>query len=184
MLSRFRLKLAATHLRCGDIIAYPTEGVYGLGCNPLDQEAVLRLLALKERPTAKGLVLIAADFDQIEPYLNIPTESMRNRVLATWPGPVTWIIPAADWVPAWLRGEHTTLAVRVTDHPDAAALCRAFGGPIVSTSANKSGLPPARTPISVRKHFSTGHVLILSGGLGGLHGPTAIYDASTGVRLR
>jgi L-threonylcarbamoyladenylate synthase len=184
MLSRFRLKLAANHLRCGGVVAYPTEGVYGLGCNPLDQKAVLRLLELKERSTAKGLVLIAAEFDQIEPYLDIPTESMRNSVLATWPGPVTWIIPAAGWVPAWLRGEHRTVAVRVTAHPDAAALCRAFGGPIVSTSANKSGLPPARTPISVRKHFLTGHVLILPGRLGGLRGPTPIYNASTGIRLR
>ncbi|MBP1150139.1 MULTISPECIES: Sua5/YciO/YrdC/YwlC family protein [unclassified Methylocaldum] len=184
MLSPFRLRLAASHLRRGGIIAYPTEGVYGLGCDPLDQDAVRRLLALKERPSAKGLILIAAEFDQIEPYLDIPTEFMRSRLLATWPGPVTWIVPAASWVPAWLRGEHATLAVRVTAHPDAAALCRAFGGPIISTSANKSGRPPARTPISARKHFSTGRVLIFPGRLGGLRGPTAIYDASTGVRLR
>jgi L-threonylcarbamoyladenylate synthase len=184
MLSRFRLRLAATHLRRGGIIAYPTEGVYGLGCNPLDQAAVLRLLALKERPSTKGLILIAAEFDQIEPYLDIPNDIMRGRILATWPGPVTWIVPAADWVPESLRGERATLAVRVTAHRDAVALCRAFGGPIVSTSANKSGRPPARTPIAVRRHFSTAQVLIFPGRLGGLCGPTAIYDASTGARIR
>jgi len=184
MLSRFRLKLAAAHLHRGGIVAYPTEGVYGLGCDPLAQGAVQRLLELKERPKAKGLVLIAAEFGQIEPYLDIPSEVMRNRILATWPGPVTWIVPAAGWVPAWLTGEHATLAVRVTAHPVASALCRAYGGAIVSTSANKSGLPPARTPIAVRKHFPIGHVSILPGRLGGLRGPTAIYDASTGVRLR
>ncbi|MGX2039652.1 Sua5/YciO/YrdC/YwlC family protein [Methylocaldum sp. MU1018] len=184
MLSKFRLRLAASRLRDGGIIAYPTEGVYGLGCNPLNRRAVLRLLALKERPAAKGLVLIAAKFDQIEPYLDIPTEFMRNRILSTWPGPVTWIIPAAGWVPAWLRGAHASVAARVTAHPEAAALCRAFGGPIVSTSANKSGQPPARTPVAVRKHFSTNHVLLIPGRLGGRRGPTAIYDASTGARLR
>ncbi|BBA33473.1 threonylcarbamoyl-AMP synthase [Methylocaldum marinum] len=184
MPSEFRLRLAAARLRRGGIIAYPTEGVFGLGCNPLDRESVLRLLALKQRPTAKGLVLIAAEFTQLEPYLDIPTELMRNRVLATWPGPVTWIIPAADWVPAWLTGEHAGLAVRVTAHPVAAALCLAFGRPIVSTSANPSGLPPARTALSVRKYFRDGSVMIVPGQLGELRGPTAMYDASTGVRLR
>lgn len=184
MPSRFRLRLAAAHLRRGGIVAYPTEGVYGLGCNPLDRAAVLRLLALKERPTTKGLILIAAEFDQIEPYLDIPHDTIRSKILTTWPGPVTWIVPAADWVPEWLRGEHATLAVRVTAHRDAAALCRAFGGPIVSTSANKSGRPPARTPIAVRRYFSTGQVLVFPGRLGGLHGPTTIHDASTGVRIR
>jgi len=184
VLSRFRLRLAVSHLRGGGIIAYPTEGVYGLGCNPLDQRAVLGLLELKERPTAKGLILIAAEFGQIEPYLDLPTEIMRDKILATWPGPATWVIPAAGWVPAWLRGEHPTVAVRVTDHPVAAALCRAFGGPIVSTSANRSGHPPARTPVSVRKHFSTEHLLLIPGRLGNLRGPTAVYDASTGARLR
>ncbi|CAI8808158.1 L-threonylcarbamoyladenylate synthase [Methylocaldum szegediense] len=184
MPSRFRLRLAATHLRRGGIVAYPTEGVYGLGCNPLDREAVLRLLALKERPTTKGLILIAAEFDQIESYLDIPNDAMQSRILATWPGPVTWIVPAAGWVPKWLRGEHASLAVRVTAHRDAAALCRAFGGPIVSTSANKSGRPPARTPTAVRRYFSTDQVLVVPGRLGGLGGPTMIYDASTGVRIR
>ena len=183
MISGFRLRQAARHLRRGGLIAYPTEGVYGLGCDPRDADAVERLLSLKGRSAAKGFILIAADLAQAEPFLRMDDE-MRSRLRAAWPGPVTFVIPAAEWVPAALRGASSSLAVRVTAHPVAAALCRAFGGPLVSTSANKSGLRPARSPLAIRKHFPPEALLLVPGRLGGASGPTPIFDAVSGKRLR
>lgn len=183
-LSAFRLSLAERHLRRGGIVAYPTEGVFGLGCDPLDPAAVTALAGLKGRPMAKGFILIAADFAQIEPFLKIGDAELRERLLATWPGPVTWVVPAADWVPGWLRGGNAGLAVRVTAHPVAAALCRQFGGPLVSTSANRTGKPPVRTALAVRRHFDVARLMLIPGRVGQAAGPTAIFDARSGRQLR
>lgn len=184
MASTLRLRLAAKRLRDGGILAYPTEAVWGLGCDPLNQQAVAALRALKGRSAAKGLILIAADFGQIEAFLDLPSQAIRGRLLASWPGPVTWIVPAAKTVPAWLRGRRGTLAVRVTAHPVASALCRAFGGAIVSTSANPSGAKPARTMLKTRRYFSRAALDYLPGVTGTLGKPTAIFDARNGIRLR
>lgn len=183
-ISHFRLRLAARHLRQGGLVAYPTEAVYGLGCDPLNPNAVARLLQLKQRPVAKGLILIAADFKQIETFMEVASPAIREKLQASWPGPITWIVPASPWVPSWLRGENGTIAVRVTSHGPPAALCRAFGGPIISTSANPSGYPPARTRLRTRQYFPAADLAYLPGVIGGLRRPTAIYDALSGARLR
>jgi len=182
--SSLRLRLAARQMRQGRIVAYPTEAVWGLGCDPLNERAVEALVALKGRSKAKGLILIAADFEQIEPLLQIPSLEIRQQILESWPGPVTWIVPAAASVPGWLKGKRGTLAVRVTAHPISSALCRAFGRPIVSTSANPSGARPARTLLKTRMYFADASITFLPGKLGGLGKPTAIFDARTGIRIR
>ncbi len=182
-ISEWQLERAAKHLRQGGIIAYPTEAVYGLGCDPMSAAAVDRLLALKNRSVAKGLILIAADFQQIEPFIDVSACKRKNEIIASWPGPTTWVIPASPHVPRWLSGHRATIAVRVTRHPLAAALCRAFQGPIVSTSANKSGRAPAKTFLRVRKHFPP-PTLIVKGDAGNHLKTTAIYDALSGRRLR
>jgi L-threonylcarbamoyladenylate synthase len=184
MASALRLRLAARQLRAGGLLAYPTEAVWGLGCDPLNAEAVAALMALKGRPETKGLILIAADFAQIEPFLDVPCAAMRERLRASWPGPVTWIVPASKSVPVWLCGKRGTLAVRVTAHPLAAALCRQFGAAIVSTSANPSGVKPARSQLQTRRYFPRSSLHYLPGSLGGLDRPTAIFDARDGRRLR
>jgi L-threonylcarbamoyladenylate synthase len=183
-MSRLRLRLAARKLRLGGIVAYPTESVWGLGCDPLNAESVDALLTLKGRPASKGFILIAAAFAQIEPYLDLPSPDMRGRLLASWPGPVTWIVPAARKVPRWLRGRRDTLAVRVTAHPTASALCQVFGGAIVSTSANPSGKRPARTLAETRRYFTGTPLSFMPGPTGGLTQPTAIFDARSGARMR
>ncbi len=165
-------------------MAYPTEAVYGLGCDPLDGEAVARLLALKHRPRAKGLILIAAGFDQLRPFVEPLPEARMTPILASWPGPHTWLLPAAPWVPEWLRGDHATLAVRVTAHPLAAALCRAAGTPLVSTSANRAGQPPRTTPLGVRSLFPGALCTVLAGPTGGLDRPTPIRDGRDGSQVR
>jgi L-threonylcarbamoyladenylate synthase len=181
--SRFRLRGIAKRLQQGAIVAYPTEAVFGLGCDPQDEQAVMRLLAIKQRPVEKGLILIASRWEQLQPYLQPVDVEVRARLEETWPGPVTWLLPARPQTPAWLRGRHQSLAVRVTAHPLAAALCDAFGGAIVSTSANASGRPPARTALQARLRCP-GVDLILAGATGGRKRPSEIRDAYTGERIR
>ncbi|MBS1236334.1 MAG: SUA5/yciO/yrdC domain protein [Proteobacteria bacterium] len=181
---RWQLVQAARHVNAGGVIAYPTEAVYGLGCDPRDGAAVLRLLKLKQRPIAKGLILIAARFEDLQPYIaKLPAETL-SKLRKSWPGPVTWLLPARPEVPYWLKGSHATLAVRITAHPLAAALCRACGGVLVSTSANISKRPPARSALAVRRCFGADIDYVLNGALGGLDKPTRIIDAQSGRVVR
>ncbi len=184
MSTAFQLRRAAAVLRAGGVVAYPTEGVYGLGCDPLDPVAVLQLLILKGRPLHKGLILIAADLEALHPYMGTLEPSLWRRLRRSWPGPVTWLVPAAPQVPFWLRGAHDTIALRVTAHPLAAALCRVWGGALVSTSANPAGRPPARTALQVRRYFGDAVDLVLAGATGGLGAPTQIRDARSGRIVR
>jgi L-threonylcarbamoyladenylate synthase len=174
-----RVRAATEAVRAGGIVAYPTEAVFGLGCDPLDERAVRRLLALKHRPIHKGLILIAASFEQISCFLQPLTLADQARLATTWPGPCTWLIPARSTTPRWLRGRHDTLAVRVTAHPLAAALCRACGHPLVSTSANLSGRPPARSALAVRRQLGQRIDYLLVGPVGGALKPTEIRELRT-----
>lgn len=180
----WRVQHAARAIRSGSLVAYPTEGVWGLGCRPDDGDAVRRLLAVKGRTAAKGLILIAAEPGALEPYLgDLPGDAWR-AVRASWPGAVTWLVPAAPGAPAWLTGASGRIAVRVTAHPVAAALCRRAGMPIVSTSANRSGQPACRSAAAVRLRFGAAVCAVVDGPLGGLGGPTEIRDALTGAVIR
>jgi L-threonylcarbamoyladenylate synthase len=184
MPSRLHLDLACHALADGGVIAYPTEGVWGLGCDPLNAHACRRILALKRRGPGKGFILIASGFAQIAPFLAALTPAKLKPVKAGWPGPVTWLLPAASWVPAHLTGGRDTLAVRVTAHPVARALCERYGGPVVSTSANASGRAPARNALQVHRQFGARVDYVLAGELGGLRGPTPIRDLASGRVLR
>lgn len=184
MPSRFQLSRARDRLTTGGVVAYPTEAVYGLGAHPLDADAVLRLLAIKRRSVDQGLILIACSFAQLEDFVFRPTAERWSQIAASWPGPVTWVLRAAADVPGYLTGFRSTLAVRVTAHPVAAALCAAAGSPLVSTSANRSGQRPARTPLEVRRRLGRDVDLILAGAVGPLPRPTPIRDGETGKLLR
>ena len=175
---------AAAALRRGAVIAYPTEAVYGLGCDPSDADAVARLFALKQRPATQGVLLIAADFAQVEKFIGAAPEAAIARARASWPGPQTWVLPRSAQTPPWLAGAHAGIALRVTAHPLAAQLCRAFGAAIVSTSANRHGQPPARTAADVRSAFGDELAYILDGPTGGLERPTPIRDAIVGEIIR
>jgi L-threonylcarbamoyladenylate synthase len=168
----------------GGIVAYPTEAVYGLGCDPANAAAVERLLTLKGRDVRKGLILIAADIQGLSPWIAEPTPEVRARLDRTWPGPVTWLLPASSDCPVQVRGDHDTVAARVTAHPAAADLCRAWGGALVSTSANRSGAAPARDASRVRRLFGDEIDLVIDGPVGGLDRPTPIRDARTGATIR
>jgi L-threonylcarbamoyladenylate synthase len=181
---RHKLRLAARCIEASGILAYPTEAVYGLGCDPWSRDAVQRLLAIKGRPQHKGLILIASSPEQLEPFVE-PLDEVRMRaVLATWPGPVTWLLPARAGTPSWLTGRHPTLAVRVTAHPLAAVLCEAAGSALVSTSANLSNRPPARSSLQVRRSLGAQLDLILVGECGNSVRPSTIRDGRTGALIR
>ncbi len=183
-MSRWRLREAARCVAQGGVIAYPTEAVYGLGCDPMNWFAVERILALKGRTAEKGLILIAADFQQLLPYVVPLTETEMRPLHASWPGPTTWLLPANPDSPPWLQGQHETLAVRVTAHPLAAALCRACASPLVSTSANLSGQPAARNALQVRTRLRGQVDLILAGEVGTERSSSAIRDAASGRTIR
>jgi L-threonylcarbamoyladenylate synthase len=180
----WHLKQAARKIHAGGIVAYPTEAVYGLGCDPMSAAAVLRLLELKKREIDKGLILIASDFKQLQPYLaKLPTK-MEKKIMSTWPGPVTWILPANQATPVWLTGAHDSIAVRVTAHPIASALCQQAGMALVSTSANISNQHPARNALDIHRIFDDQLDYILHSDTATQKNPTEIRDGKTGKILR
>jgi len=181
-MSPCRLRQARACLRAGGVIGYPTEAVYGLGCDPWQAAAVARLLEIKQRDISKGFILIASQLSQLLPLVDWQG-NWTDDVSASWPGPCTWLLPARPDLPGWLRGRHDKIACRVTAHPDAATLCETVGQALISTSANRSGLPAARSALQVRRRCP-GVDDILHGTLGGLARPTSIRDACTGERIR
>jgi L-threonylcarbamoyladenylate synthase len=180
----WQLRLARKVILSGGLIAYPTEAVYGLGCHPLDGDAVMRLLALKQRPMHKGLILIANTPEALNPYVGEMPTRVWEQMVRNWPGPNTWIVPASNKTPEWLTGRHNSLAIRVTNHPLASALCRISGTPLVSTSANLTQHPPAKTALEV--YLRCGHYvdLVIHGETGGQTRPTKIRDALSGKLIR
>jgi L-threonylcarbamoyladenylate synthase len=175
---------AAHCLRAGEIIAYPTEAVFGLGCDPCNEQAVRRLLNLKNRPVSAGLILIADCYQRFEPFIGPVSAELRALAMSAWPGPVSWLFPRADSVPDWLAGEHETIALRLTAHPTCKALCAAFAGAIVSTSANPSTAEPARSAGRVDEYFGSCLAGIVSGELGGKERPSEIRDLASGAVIR
>jgi L-threonylcarbamoyladenylate synthase len=184
MASVFKIQLAAQIVHAGGVVAYPTEAVWGLGCNPFNETAVGRLLAFKNRPVSKGLILIADRIEVFEPLLEGITTAQRSKLAMTWPGPNTWLVPHRNLLPSWVVGEFATVAIRVTAHPVARDLCHAVGGPIVSTSANPSGKAPALNSLSVRRYFGGDVDCSLDGAIGNAKAPSSIRNLITGQVIR
>ena len=183
MHSSWRVQRMARIVREGGVIAYPTEAVWGLGCDPWNEMAVDRLLALKDRPVHKGLILVADNIRQFDFLLDDLPERWVDRLASTWPGPNTWLVPHQGLLPEWITGVHDTVALRVSDHPLVRELC-SLVGPIVSTSANPAGLPAARTRLKVEQYFRGQIDHVLGGNLGGRKNPSLIRDLATGKVVR
>lgn len=184
MITSRRLEEAARALQQGGVIAYPTEAVFGLGCDPLNEAAVMRILEIKRRAVEKGVILIAADRRQLMPYIGLLDDEMNAKLDEVWPGPVTCVVPAGDRAPDWITGGRPGIAVRVTAHPVAAALCRQARMPIVSTSANRAGEPPLRTASAVAQSLGADLDHVVDAPVGELDQPTTILDISSGQTLR
>lgn len=164
-------------------MAYPTESCYGLGCDPRCHPAVRRLLHLKRRRWEQGLILISDELKCLLRYIDCDKRQLR-QAKAVWPGPVTWLVPARSGVSRWLTGTHSTIAVRVTAHLGAAALCKHAGMALVSTSANRHGRLPARSAAAVYREFGDGVDFILAGNLGDRKDPSDIRDLMTNQMVR
>lgn len=178
------LETAVAALREGGVIAYPTEAVWGLGCDPDSTAALTRLLALKQRDPAKGMILVAAGLDQLLPWLDGLCMNQRSQLEQPCDTPTTWLVPDNGRAHRLVRGDHQRVALRVSRHPLVARLCRAYGGPLVSTSANRAGEPAAISSAQLRASFGSGLDAVLEGALGGHQRPSTIRDLLTGQVLR
>jgi L-threonylcarbamoyladenylate synthase len=183
MIISWRVRQIARIVEAGGVIAYPTEAVWGLGCNPWDEQAVQRLLALKARPVSKGLILIADCIHQFDFLLDGLPKLWLERLTSSWPGPNTWLVPHRNRLPMWITGQHDSVALRVTAHPLVRDIC-ALTGPLVSTSANPSGRPAARSRLRVEQYFSGQLDGVLGGALGGRRHPSLIRDLPSGQVIR
>ena len=175
---------AVETVKNGGILAYPTEAVFGLGCNPHQLTAVQRLLGVKQRPAHKGLILLADNINQLTDFIPPLSDEVMARILPTWPGPVTWLLPVKNEVSPLVRGEHETIAVRISDHPVCQTLCQRLGHPLISTSANLNGYPAAKTVQQVKEQLGQQIDFILDKPLGGRERPSEIRHALTNEIVR
>ncbi len=179
-----KIALCVQELFRGGVIAYPTEAVWGLGCDPFSESAVQRLLELKGRPVSKGLILVAGEIEQLDFLLEGLPSGQLNKLKGSWPGHTTWLVPHHNRVSSCIFGRFDTVAVRISRHPIIQALCSRFGGPIVSTSANLQGMRPAMSAMSARRYFLKSGILFCPGRLGDRSSPSVIKDLKTNRIIR
>ena len=179
----FACRNAARYVQQGKVIAYPTEAVFGLGCHPLDFDAVNQILKIKQRPVSKGLILIASEFSQLRPYVAEVSGTLLKQAIDTWPGPNTWLFPKNPATPYWLTGDFNTIAVRISAHPVVQHLCNTAGTALVSTSANRSQQEPARSALECHlKNLAAD--IIVNGNVDRNTKPSVITDLLSGKVVR
>ncbi|EPE37177.1 tRNA threonylcarbamoyladenosine biosynthesis protein [Candidatus Photodesmus katoptron] len=180
------LNLLLKGLKKGKIVAYPTESVFGIGCDPDNLQAIQKLLWLKQRPISKGLILVASSYQQLLPYIDETqlTQAQLKKIHATWPGPITWTMPSSSLVSNLLSGQFNSIAVRVSNHPTVKKICCKFGKPLISTSANLTGQKPCIKSVDIKKQFGKKIFTILDEETGNQDKPSKIFDAKTFMQLR
>lgn len=179
------LQLACRNLEQGKVIAYPSEAVWGLGCDPYNKDAVNRILSMKNRPREKGLILVAASSKQFDLLLQGLSAEQQETLRSSWPGHTTWLIPDPDQlIPDWIKGSHQSVAVRVSAHPVIQQLCLLFGAAIVSTSANKTGEAEIRSRLLLEDKFVGSIDCIVAGELGQAEKPSEMRDIISGKVIR
>ncbi|MBT8149232.1 MAG: Sua5/YciO/YrdC/YwlC family protein [Gammaproteobacteria bacterium] len=180
----WRYQEALCALQRGELIAYPTEAVWGLGCDPYNGAAVSHLLALKQRPVGKGLILVAAHLQQLGSLAEALDPAARARLQRETAMPTTWLLPNDGSIPGWISGAHTSVAIRISNHPIVRSLCQLYGGMLVSTSANRSGQQPARSALRARMLFGREVAAYVAGPTSGATQPSRIIDLASGRQLR
>lgn len=173
-----RLKGAAKVLRDGGLVAFPTETVYGLGANALNEEAAQKIYAAKGRPSDNPLIVHIADFDAIDPLVARIPEAAKKLMEAFWPGPMTLIFPKSGLVPYKTTGGLDTVAIRMPSDPVARALIRLSGVPVAAPSANTSGRPSPTTAEHVWQDMNGKIEVIVDGGPVGIGVESTIIDVS------
>lgn len=176
--------MAIAALSKGGVIAYPTEYCFGLGCDPRNDASMQKLLDIKRRKAEQGVILIAADLDQVRLYADLEQLPNLETVTSSWPGPNTWLLPAKPETPALVRGKHTSIAMRIPDHAFCLSLLTQYGHPLVSTSANRSGETEHLSAADVARDLGSECDYIVDVPVGGASSPSTIRDAITGNTLR
>ena len=184
MVSQNQLNQAVETVNVGGIIAYPTESVFGLGCNPFSENAVKKLLLIKKRSIEKGLILIASHIQQVLPLIKPIESNDLARALKTWPGHHTWIFPKSNLVPFWISGQYDSIAIRVSSHPVVTRLCQKLNSPLVSTSANKSNHDTLDTLEEIHSVFGNNIDYYLDAPVGKESKPSTIHDAHSNTIIR
>jgi len=179
-----QVRRAVCAIKSGGVVAYPTESCFGLGCNPKDPAAVKRILSMKNRSSAKGLILIGSEISQFLPYFDTLADKHLNKLEKSWPAAITWLVPAAHATPRWLSGISGKIAVRIPDHFLARQLCHLCGHALVSTSANQAGRKPCRSAEQVKSAFSNGPDVIIQAACGGLASPSRVIDLNSDLVVR
>ncbi len=182
MSSPLQIRQAASAIRNEGVICYPTESVFGLGCDPLSYEAVDIILQLKQRPVDKGLILIASRIEQLAPYVLL--SSAQRTQLLEQTSPITWLVSKSAVTPPWISGQHSKVAIRLSKHPVVQALCDQLNSAIVSTSANPSTQTAAKTLLRVKQYFPDELDYYLNGELGDVGNATPIIDMQSGAIIR
>lgn len=180
---KISLARAVDVLNRGGVICHACEGVWGLACDPFDESAVSRILEIKKRPIDKGLIVIGGNAEAFQPELSAIDSKRYKTIYESWPGHTTWVLPNTRF-PRWITGEFDTVAARVPGHEQSRELASQFGGPLVSTSANRSGQRELTTLTAVEQQFKNEVDYILEGTVGNATGPSKIFDARTGEKLR
>lgn len=178
-----QLEKAADVLRAGGVIAYPTETVYGLGCDPDNAAAVQRILSIKTRSVSKGLILLADSLERLVRYTDIPADK-ACELAKNWPVATTYLVPASHACPHFIRGDHELVAVRVSPHPLVGELCQRLAKPLVSTSANRRGEAPLTDASQVALHLGAEVDFIVTGQGTPDARPSTIRNLITGEIVR
>lgn len=192
------INAVSEYLHDGGVLAYPTESVWGLGCDAYNTQALDRIIALKNRDLGKGLIVLSDAASRLQSLLSVSHETIdldgleqaARDYTACHQRALTWLLPIKpDHLPKILTGDHDTLAVRITTHPMMSQLCTQLVsehnpyGFLVSTSCNLSGQPPARTLEEAMAYFGDA-VAYLDTKTLGFDQPSCIQDISTGQILR
>lgn len=151
MASDFSIRHAAHIIKLGGVIAYPTDTIYGLGCDPYNAEAVARINLIKQRPLNKYFILLAGDIEQVRPLISITPE--QEKTISQCAEPTSWVVSASQQAPSWLTDKNHMLTIRISQHDEVKRLCQALGHAVISTSANISGKKPAKNSLQLHKYF-------------------------------
>ena len=171
------------HLKSGEVIGYPTEAVYGIGCDPWNQSSVEKIAKIKGRKKRQTFLMVASSIDQLTDLIDI--SRLSPQVTSSWPGHTTWLIKAKDNVPYWLQDEQTNkVGIRISNHPLVRELCNEFGKPIISTSANISGKEEIKNQQEFMRTFSSDINYLVDGDLGDYDKASMIIDMETNRKIR
>jgi len=172
------LREAARLLRAGEVVVFPTETVYALGCHGLRSDALRRLRRLRRRPADKGFILLIAEAADVTALAERISPAARRLMNRCWPGPLTLVLPARPELPRELTGGQGTMAVRLSSHPVARELARLVGAPLAAPSANRPGEPPARTAAEALAPFGEAVAWALDGGTSAGSRPSTVVDVT------